>query len=76
MRASIYFIFGTFISVYFCHDLCHAILGKMHIYIVFDIWVQTCGNLDAKNKMWDISEKTYLVVRNSENGKAYGITAS
>ena len=48
----------------------------IYIYIVFDIWVQTCGNLDAKNKMWDISEGTYLVVWNSENGKAYGITTS
>ena len=48
----------------------------IYIYIVFDIWVQTCGNLDAKNKMWDISEGTYLVVWNSENGKAYGIIAS
>ena len=32
MHASVYFIlfyfFGNFTSIYFCHDLCHAILGK------------------------------------------------
>ena len=48
MHASVYFIFGIFISIYFCHDLCQVILGKMHVCIfVFDIWMQICGKLDV-----------------------------
>ena len=35
MHARIFFIFGTFISVYFCH----AILGKMHVYIYIYIYI-------------------------------------
>ena len=31
MHASVYFIFGIFIGIYFCHDLCQVILGKMHM---------------------------------------------
>jgi len=76
MDASVYFIFGIFISIYFFHDLYHAIIGKMHIFFVFDIWVQTCRNLDVENKKWDIGEGTYLVVENSENGEKYSISAS
>ena len=37
MPASVYFIFGIFIIIYFCHDLCHAILGKYAYIFVFDI---------------------------------------
>ena len=31
MHASVYFIFGIFISIYFCHDLCQVIFEKMHM---------------------------------------------
>ena len=86
VHASAYFIFGVFISIYFCHDLCHAILGEciyIYIYIFFFfsfclcyMGVQVCGNLNDENKMWDIGKGTYMVVRNSENGETYGTAAS
>ena len=86
MHASVYFVFGIFISIYiFCHDLCHAILGKsiyIYIYICFLAFflcymgVQICGNSNAENKMRDISKRTYLVVRNSGNGETYDTAAS
>ena len=86
MHASVYFVFGIFISIYiFCHDLCHAILEKsiyIYIYICFLAFflcymgVQICGNSNAENKMRDISKRTYLVVRNSGNGETYDTAAS
>ena len=53
MHASVYFYFWNFLKHIFCHDFCHVILGKMHVYIffAFAIWLQTCRNLDAKNKV-------------------------
>ena len=44
MHASAYFIFGIFISIYFCHDLCHAIFGKC-IYIYIYIVLYGCANM-------------------------------
>ena len=78
MHANAYFIFGIFISIYFCHDLCHAILGEC-IYFFFCLCymgVQIYGNLDAKNKMRDIGKGIYLVVENSGNGEMHGTTIS
>ena len=52
--ASAYFIFGIFISIYFFHDLCHAILKEciyIYIYILCYMGVQICGNINAENKM-------------------------
>ena len=77
MHASAYFIFRFFISIYiFCHDLCHAILGKckyfFFLFFLCYIGVQICRNFNAENKMWDIGKGTYLVVGNSGNGEKYG----
>ena len=86
MHASVYFVFGIFISIYiFCHDLCHAILEKniyIYIYICFLAFflcymgVQICGNSNVENKMRDISKGTYLAVRNSGNGETYDTATS
>ena len=57
-------------------------LRKMHLLFFFVAFclcymgVQICGNLNAKNKMRDTGKGTYLVVRNSENGKMHRIAAS
>ena len=79
MHDSAYFIFGNFIFIYFCHVLCHAILGEC-IYIfsffLFYIGAQICANLNGENKMQDIGKGTYLLVGNSENCETYGTTAS
>ena len=71
MHASVYFIFGIYISMYFCHDLHHAIFRKYAYIFVFDISVQTCGNLDAENKMQGMGKETYLVLGNSGSGEEF-----
>ena len=46
MHASTYFIFGIFIIIllFFCHDICHAILGKC-IYFCFLSVLYRCANM-------------------------------
>ena len=56
MHASVYFIFGIFISIYFCHDLCHAILGKYAYIFCFLIYECKHGKtwmLEIKCGAWE-----------------------
>ena len=58
---------------------CH--LRKMHIYIFTFYFlcytdVKICGNLNAKNKMWDIGKGTNVVVRHRGNGEMYGMVVN
>ena len=60
---------------------CH--LRKMHIYIyIYNFFflcytdVKICGNLNAKNKMWDIGKGTNVVVRHRGNGEMYGMVVN
>ena len=70
MHASVYFIFGIFMSIYF-FVIIYAILSTENEHIfsfcLCYVGVQICKNLNAENKMRDIGKGTYLVVENSEN---------
>ena len=72
------FIFGIFTSVYFfCHYLCHSILGKcicIFLFLIYEYGI--CGNLNFENNMRDAGKGTYLVLRDSGNGETYGAATS
>ena len=38
--------------------------------------MKICGNLNAKNKMWDIGKGTNVVVRHRGNGEMYGMVVN
>ena len=79
MHASVYFYFWNFHEciIFFCHYLCHAILGKCTCIFLFLIYeYRICGNLNFENNMWDMGKGTYLVVEGSGNGKTYAAAAS
>ena len=77
--ASVFFVLEVSVFFFFCHDLCHAILGKCIYFFAFCLCymgVQICNNFNNENKMWDIGKGTYLVVGNSGNSETYGTTTS
>ena len=71
------FIFGIFASVYFCNDLCYAILGKctcIFLFLIHECGI--CGNLNFENNKRDTGNGTYLVVKDSGNGETYDAATS